>query len=99
MPLLPEQRRRRQQLLRELAELEAMEKNDAVSREAAGGTAAAGVTGRAKRSVRDLVLDALDELGFMAYAQQLTLYIKARFGREVGPTRFGTLSVDEDRAF
>ena len=49
--------------------------------------------------MRDLVLDALDEIGFTCYAQQLMLYIKARYGRELNPTRFGTLSVDEERAY
>lgn len=53
----------------------------------------------ASRSVRDLVLDALDELGLPMYSQQLALFIRARFGREIPATRFGTLSVDEERAF
>lgn len=48
--------------------------------------------------MRDLVLDALTEIGFTCYAQQLMLYIKARYGRGLNPTRFGTLSVDEERA-
>lgn len=53
---------------------------------------------RGVRSLRDLLLDALEEIGFMAYSQQLTLYVQARFGRSVPPTRFGTVSADEARA-
>jgi hypothetical protein len=52
-----------------------------------------------KRSVRDLVLESLDEIGFPVYSQQLALLIRALFGREVPATRFGTLSVDEERTF
>jgi hypothetical protein len=49
--------------------------------------------------VRVALLDALDELGTMAYSRQLLLYIKARWGREIAPARFGTASKDEERAF
>jgi hypothetical protein len=49
--------------------------------------------------VRVALLDALDELGSMAYSRQLLLYIKARWGREISPARFGTASKDEERAF
>ena len=51
------------------------------------------------RPLRDVVIDALQEIGFMTYGQQLSMYIRARFGREVPSTRFGTLSVDEEKAF
>jgi hypothetical protein len=49
--------------------------------------------------LRELVLDALEEIGFMTYGQQLAMYIKARFGRVITATRFGTLSVDEGKAY
>jgi len=100
MPLTPEQRRRKAQLLRELADLESAEAQataPATVNEHASDTASA--PRRAGRSMRDLVLDALAEIGFTCYAQQLMLYIKARYGRELNPTRFGTLSVDEERAY
>jgi hypothetical protein len=100
MSLSPEQRLRKAQLLRELADLESAEAQvTAPPEEVVSASAAAVVPRRTGRSMRDLVLDALSEIGFTCYAQQLMLYIKARFGREFNPTRFGTLSVDEERAF
>lgn len=51
------------------------------------------------RPVRAVVLDALDDLGTLAYSRELTLYLKARFGREIPPTRFGSLATDEQEAF
>lgn len=99
--LTAEQRRRKEELLRELAELEATETQSSTAVSVADETslASASTPRRAGRSMRDLVLDALDEIGFCCYAQQLMLYIRARFGRELSPTRFGTLSVDEERAY
>lgn len=100
MPLTPEQRRRKAELLRELADLESAEAQAAAP--APGDevlSTARSAPRRSARSMRDLVLDALAEIGFTCYAQQLALYIKARYGRELNPTRFGTLSVDEERAY
>src|SRR5689334_1249213 len=54
---------------------------------------------RRRRPIRELVLEALQDLRCMAYSRQIALYIKARYGREVPPTRFGTLSIDEQKAF
>ena len=51
------------------------------------------------RPVRDLVIDALDEVGVPTYAAQLSIYIKARFGRAIASSRFGPLSRDEQAAF
>lgn len=100
MPLTPEQHRRRLELLSELAELEAVDSHPTDAAPTPESMAISGnATRRAGRSMRDLVLDALDEIGITCYAQQLLLFIKARFGRELNPTRFGTLSVDEERAF
>lgn len=84
-------KQRRLELLRELERLNALESSppDEPARRAP----------RKTRSVRDLVLDALDELGTSCYSQQLVLYVKARFGRDIPAPRFGPLSVDEERAF
>jgi len=54
---------------------------------------------RSRRPIRELVLEALQDLSFMTYSRLIALYIKARYGRELPPTRFGTLSVDEQKAF
>jgi hypothetical protein len=98
--LNPEQRRRKAELLRELADLESAEGQGAFSTLAGqDGVRVATASRRAARTMRDLVLDALAEIGFTCYAQQLMLFIKARYGRELSPTRFGTLSVDEERAY
>ena len=35
----------------------------------------------------------------MAYSRELALYLKARYGRDVPPTRFGGLGVDETKAY
>lgn len=51
------------------------------------------------RPLRLLVLDALDDLGWPTYSRELMLYLKARYGRNVNPTRFGTLGSDEIKAF
>jgi hypothetical protein len=52
-----------------------------------------------KRSVRDVVLGSLDELCWPTYARELTQYCKARFGRDIPPSRFGPLAKDEINAF
>src|SRR5215469_4362839 len=54
---------------------------------------------RAKRPVRELVLDSLDELGWPTYTRELTQYCKARYGRDIAPTRYGPLMKDEMQAF
>src|ERR1700741_2872200 len=43
------------------------------------------------RTHRELVLDALQDLGWPAYSRQIALYCKAMFGREIPATRFGSL--------
>jgi len=90
-----------------LAELAALDGEDALTvqgrqsraREADQTTTSSHQEAKSVRSIRDLVLDALDEIGFMTYGQQLAMYVRGRFGREVSPTRFGTLSADEEKAF
>src|SRR5262245_28998206 len=96
---------RRRALLEELARLDQLQAQTKPSvgaktppRAAKGADADTSAT-KTGRSLRDLVLDALDEIGFMTYTQQLTLYIKARFGRDVNAARFGTLSADEENSF
>jgi hypothetical protein len=49
--------------------------------------------------LRLIVLDALDDLGWPVYSRELMLYLRARYGRDVGATRFGTLGSDEAAAF
>jgi len=51
------------------------------------------------RPVRSLVLDALDDLGWPAYTRELGVYCRARYGREIAPTRFGTLASDEIKSY
>ena len=46
-----------------------------------------------------MTLDALDDLGWPAYSRELMLYLRARYGRMVNSTRFGTLGSDEITAF
>jgi hypothetical protein len=50
------------------------------------------------RPVRELVLDALDDIGIMVHTNVLRLYLQAKNGRAIAPTRFGTLSKDEELA-
>jgi len=97
---------RRKELVAELAELDRLEAAAASHRQRPS-TQQASVEETPKsprerfgstRSLRDAVLDALEEIGFMTYGQQLAMYIKARFGREIQPTRLGTLSADEEKA-
>ena len=51
------------------------------------------------RPIRAVVLDALEDLGILTYSRELSLYCRARFGREISPARFGTLGSDEINAF
>jgi hypothetical protein len=94
MPLTAEQERRRQELLQELDQLE-QRGRPSVRRMSTTPISAA----RKLRSVRDVVLDALEEIGCTTYTQQLVLYVKARYGRDIQSARFGTLSADEESAF
>src|SRR5690348_1280505 len=55
-------------------------------------------TGR-QRPLRALTLDALEDLGWPAYSREVMLYLRARNGRQVSPTRFGTLASDEMAAY
>lgn len=52
-----------------------------------------------RRPLRALILDALEEIGSPTYTRELILFLRARYGREVPPTRFGSLSSDERNAF
>jgi hypothetical protein len=53
----------------------------------------------AGRGVRDMALDVLHMLQCVAYSQQVAGLARAVFGRDIAPTRFGTLSRDEERAY
>lgn len=85
-------RRRREQLQMELLEVET--KLGEVH-EGAPPTSAR----RRPRPLRLMVLDALDDLGWPTYSRELMLYLKARYGRTISSTRFGTLGSDEVKAF
>jgi hypothetical protein len=45
-----------------------------------------------------MLLDCLSDVGLMTYSQQLAIYAKGRYGREIPSTRFGSLSRDEENA-
>lgn len=85
---------KRLQLLKELERVEAK----LASTSASPGSKAPQSTS-SKRPVRGVVLDALHEVGSLTYSQTLALYLKARYGRAVPATRFGTLSKDEEKSF
>lgn len=51
------------------------------------------------RPVRDVVLDALDDLGWPAYSREIAQYCEARYGRTIESTRFGALRADEVKSF
>ena len=53
---------------------------------------------RATRPLREVVLDCLSDIGLMTYSQQLAIYAKGRYGREIASTRFSSLSRDEENA-
>ena len=97
MALTQAQQRRREKLIRELAELD--EAATATAKPLLSDVATGERSRTAVRPVRDIILDALQDIGFPCYSQQLGVYVRARFGREVTPTRFGSLSVDEEKAF
>src|SRR5436190_1995555 len=46
---------------------------------------------RRGKPLRAALLDALEDLDLMAYSRELVLYLKARYGRNVPSTRFGSL--------
>jgi hypothetical protein len=52
-----------------------------------------------QRPVRSLVLDALDDLGWLTYSREVSHYCRARFGRPIPPERFGPLVNDEIRTY
>jgi hypothetical protein len=52
-----------------------------------------------RRPVRQLVLDGLEDLDWMAYSREVTQYVGARYGRDIPPTRFGSLAKDEIVSF
>jgi hypothetical protein len=54
---------------------------------------------RPGKPVRLLVLDALEDLGWMAYSREVAQYCEALYGRRIPSERFGTLGYDEMRAF
>ena len=54
-----------------------------------------------KRTLRDMVLDSLDEISVPTYSQQVATYLRGRFrlNAPIAATRFGSLSYDEEKAF
>jgi hypothetical protein len=63
------------------------------------GRLSSGKTKPVNRSIRDLVTDSLGDIGFVTYSQQLSVYIKMKFGRDVPASRYGSLSAEERKAF
>lgn len=51
------------------------------------------------RPVRAHVLDVLDDLQWPAHTREIAKYAAARYGRDIPPTRFGTLASDEIKSF
>jgi len=51
------------------------------------------------RPLRAVVLDLLDDIQWPTYTRELASYCKARYGREIPPTRFGTLASDEMKSY
>lgn len=96
--MLPKQaddlHRRRAELLEELEAIKRkMEKQAVAEVRTYGGTKTR------QRPLREQVLEVLQDLGFMAYSQQISLLVLARYGRRAPLTRFGSLSKDESRAY
>lgn len=58
-----------------------------------------GVSRAARRPVRELLVESLEDLGWPAHARELGLYATARYGRSIEPTRFGSLAADERASF
>jgi len=48
-----------------------------------------------QRPLRDVMVDALEDLGCLVHSRDLALYCKARYGRPITAERFGSLSRDE----
>lgn len=74
-----------------------------VEAELAEASSSSGPTSRgrgkaARRSVREMLLDCLFDTGLMTYSQQLSIYAKGRYGRDIASTRFSSLSRDEENA-
>lgn len=92
---------RQEGLLRELEELDRRRKQllaDLGRTEEESEEAARAPRGRSV-PVRDVVLNALEDLGCIAFSRELMLYLQARYGREVPAARFGSLAKDEQAAF
>lgn len=85
---------KRDQLLKELQRVEAQ-----LAARAEPKNASAAPAEGSPRPVPSLVLDALHDIGFLTYSQTLGFYLKARYGRTVAATRFGTLAKDEEKSF
>jgi hypothetical protein len=72
---------------------------DIVADDADGNVLAIEVKSYAQRSHRELVLDALADLGCVAYTRELVQYCAAAYGWEIAPTRFSALVNDESKSF
>lgn len=53
---------------------------------------------KAGAPLRNVVLDSIHDLGCLVYSRELQMYLRARVGRVVQPSRFGTLGSDEAAA-
>lgn len=52
-----------------------------------------------RRSLREIVLDMLEDAGVMLHSRTLSQLVRARYDREIKSTRFGTLASDEEKAY
>lgn len=80
--------RQRQLLLSQLGEVDAGDETDTTFRPRHRSV-----------PVRDMVLNAIEDLGCLAFSREVMLYAQARYGRQVPAARFGTLSKDEQAAY
>jgi hypothetical protein len=51
--------------------------------------------GTARRPVRAMVLDVLEDTGMATYSREISQLLTALYGRSISPSRFGALSADE----
>lgn len=63
------------------------------------GQASAYASATKPRPVRLELLDCLEDLDWMAYTREIAQYSSARTGREITPTRFGSLVKDEVHSY
>ena len=100
MPRQTELERKREKLLKQLAEIDSELKSTRTSDRSDRKEEAVGRSSpRQQRPLRSICLDELGDCGFMLYSHTISQLCRAQLGREIPSTRFGTLSSDEQKAF